>query len=141
MKKLRYFLIIMLLLVTVGCFKKDKTYEFKAKNTDEVIKVTISDEYKLSSEEPIKVTKGEEELASIIFITKTNYEEVKKLFDNKMIVPIEVGNKDKGEYYLYKVSEEYNFIRLIDNSNTAVAMTTKSEDVSKKLMEEIKFSK
>lgn len=141
MKKLRYFLIIMLLLVTVGCFKKDKTYEFKAKNTDEVIKVTISDEYKLSSEEPIKVTKGEEELASIIFITKTNYEEVKKLFDNKMIVPIEVGNKDKGEYYLYKVSEEYNFIRLIDNSNTAVAMTTKSEDVSKKLMEDIKFSK
>ena len=55
MKKLRYLLIIMLLLVTVGCFKTDKTYEYKAKNTDETIKVIVSDEYKLSEEEPIKV--------------------------------------------------------------------------------------
>lgn len=141
MKKLRYLLIIMILLVTVGCFKTDKTYEYKAKNTDETIKVTVSDEYKLSEEEPIKVTKGEEELASIIFITKTNYEEVKKLFENKMIVPIEEGKEEKGEYYLYKVGEEFNYIRLIDDSNTGVAMTTKNEEVSKKLMEEIKYSK
>ena len=63
MKKLRYLLIIMILLVTVGCFKTDKTYEYKAKNTDETIKVTVSDEYKLSEEEPIKVTK----LISLIF--------------------------------------------------------------------------
>ncbi len=141
MKKLKYLLIIMLLLVTVGCFKKDKTYEFKAQNTSETIKLTVSNEYKLSEKEPIKVTKGEEELASIIFITKTNYEEVIKLFENKTLVPITQGKNGNNDYYLYKVSEEYNYIMLIDDSNTAVAMTTKSEETSKKLAEEIKFSK
>lgn len=141
MKKLKYLLIIMILLVSVGCFKKDKTYEYKAQNTSETIKLTVKDEYTLSEKEPIKVTKGEEELASIIFITKTNYEEVVKLFDNQTLIPIDKGKKDNNDYYLYKVSEEYNYIMLIDGSETAVAMTTKSEETSKKLMDEIKFAK
>lgn len=141
MKKIKYLVICLLLLLTVGCFKKDKTYEFKSTNTGETIKVTADSSYTLTEGEPVKVSKDDEEIASIIFITKTNYEEVKVLFENKTLIPIDQGTKDNNEYYSYKVSDDYNYVVLINGTNTAAAITTKSEENSKKIVEDLKFSK
>ncbi len=141
MKKIKYLFLVALLILTVGCFKSDKTYEFKTTNTGENIKVTIDSSYKLSESEPVKITKGDEEVASLIFVTKTNFEEVKKLFDNNTLVAIDKGTKDNAEYFLYKVSDDYNYVILIDGTNSGAAITSKSEDTIKKSIEEIKFSK
>lgn len=141
MKKVKYLLLIAIVVLAVGCFKKDKTYEYKSTNTGETIKVSASKDYTLTESEPIKVTKGNDEIASIIFITKENYEEVKKLFDDGTLKPIEQGKKDKNEFYLYKVGEEYNIVIGIDGANTSAAITTKSEEVTKTIADDIKFSK
>ncbi len=141
MKKIKYLFLVALLILTVGCFKSDKTYEFKTTNTGENIKVTIDSSYKLSESEPVKITKGDEEVASLIFVTKTNFEEVKTLFDNNTLVAIDKGTKDNAEYFLYKVSDDYNYVILIDGTNSGAAITSKSEDTIKKIIEEIKFSK
>lgn len=141
MKKIKYLFLVALLILTVGCFKSDKTYEFKTTNTGENIKVTIDSSYKLSESEPVKITKGDEEVASLIFVTKTNFEEVKTLFDNNTLVAIDKGTKDNAEYFLYKVSDDYNYVILIDGTNSGAAITSKSEDTIKKIIEVIKFSK
>lgn len=141
MKKIKYLFLVALLILTVGCFKSDKTYEFKTTNTGENIKVTIDSSYKLSENEPVKITKGDEEVASLIFVTKTNFEEVKTLFDNNTLVAIDKGTKDNAEYFLYKVSDDYNYVILIDGTNSGAAITSKSEDTIKKIIEVIKFSK
>ena len=141
MKKIKYLLLITVVLLTVGCFKSEKTYTYKAANTDEEIKVAIDTDFKLSETEPVKVTKGDEEVASIIFITKTNYEEVKVLLEDKTLNAIKNGKQDNNEYYIYKVKEDYNYVLLIDGSNTGVAITAKSEDMINKIADVIKFSK
>ena len=141
MKKIKYLFLVALLILTVGCFKSDKTYEFKTTNTRENIKVTIDSSYKLSESEPVKITKGDEEVASLIFVTKTNFEEVKALFDNNTLVAIDKGTKDNAEYFLYKVSDDYNYVILIDGTNSGAAITSKNEDTIKKIIEVIKFSK
>ena len=141
MKKIKYLLLIAVIVLTVGCFKSDKTYEYKSTNTGETIKVTASKDYTLTESEPIKVTKGDEEVATIIFLTKENYEEVKGLFSDGTLKPIDQGKKDKNEYYLYKVSDDYNIIICIDGLNTGAAITTKSEELSKTIADDIKFSK
>jgi len=141
MKKIKYLILVALLILTVGCFKSEKTYEFKTTNTGENIKVTIDSSYKLSESEPVKITKDDEEVASLIFVTKTNFEEVKALFDNNTLVAIDKGTKDNAEYFLYKVSDDYNYVILIDGTNSGAAITSKSEDTIKKIIEVIKFSK
>ncbi len=100
MKKIKYLLLISILALTVGCFKSDKEYKYKAANTKEDIKVTINSDYKLSDSEPIKVTKGDEEVASIIFITKTNFDEVKALFADKTLVALKEGKNGNNELYM-----------------------------------------
>ena len=141
MKKIKYLLLISILALTVGCFKSDKEYTYKAANTKEDIKVTINSDYKLSDSEPIKVTKGDEEVASIIFITKTNFDEVKALFADKTLVALKEGKNGNNEFYMYKVSEDYNYLIAIDGTTTAAAITAKSEDTINKITEIIKFSK
>ena len=139
MKKVKYLLISLILLLAVGCFKSDKTYEFKSTNTGETIKVTIDKEYTLSDTEPVKITKGEEEVASMIFITKENYDELKGLFTDKTLIALEEGTN--GEYYLYKVSEDFNYVAVINDTKTGVAITAKAEDTLKNIKDAIKFSK
>ena len=140
MKKVKYLIIVLGLVLLVGCGVKEKTYEYTSENTKEKIKVTISDEYTLSESEPIKITKGDEE-ATLIFITKTNFEELKTLFDNKTLVSLDSGKKGDNEYYLYKVNEEYNYVLLINGTETGAALSSKSEDTTKKIAEKISFSK
>ena len=139
MRKIKILLISFILLLTVGCFKSDKTYEFKSTNTGETIKVTISNDYTLSDSEPIKFTKDNEEVASMIFITKENYEELKGLFADKTLVAIEEGSNK--EFYLYKVGEQYNYVTVISDTNTGAAITAKDEEVLKTIKNEIKLSK
>lgn len=139
MKKVKLLLISLVLLFAVGCFKNDKTYEFKSTNTGETIKVTIDKDYKLSENEPVKITKEDEEIASMIFITKDNYEELKGLFADKTLIAIEKGDND--EFYLYKVGEDYNYVTIINDTTTGAAVTAKSEDVIKSIKDVIKFSK
>ena len=139
MRKVKYLLISLVLLLAVGCFKSDKTYEFKSTNTGETIKVTINKDYKLSENEPVKITKNDEEIASMIFITKDNYEELKGLFADKTLIAIEKGDND--EFYLYKVGEDFNYVTIINDTTTGAAVTAKSEDVIKNIKDVIKFSK
>ncbi len=139
MRKVKYLLISLVLLLAVGCFKSDKTYEFKSTNTGETIKVTINKDYKLSENEPVKITKDDEEIASMIFITKDNYEELKGLFADKTLIAIEKGDND--EFYLYKVGEDFNYVTIINDTTTGAAVTAKSEDVIKNIKDVIKFSK
>ena len=139
MRKVKYLLISLVLLLAVGCFKSDKTYEFKSTNTGETIKVTINKDYKLSENEPVKITKDDEEIASMIFITKDNYEELKGLFADKTLIEIEKGDND--EFYLYKVGEDFNYVTIINDTTTGAAVTAKSEDVIKNIKDVIKFSK
>jgi hypothetical protein len=141
MKKIKYLFLISILVLTVGCFKSGKEYTYKSANTGEDIKVTISKDYSLSTEEPIKVTKNDQEVASIIFITKTNYDEVKALFADKTLVATKEGTKDNNEFYMYKVSDDYNYIVSIDGANTAAAITSKDEGELNKIADTIKFSK
>lgn len=140
MKKIKYLIIALGLILLVGCGAKEKTYEYTSDNTKEKIKVTISDEYNLSEKEPVIIAKDGEE-AKLIFITKTNFEELKKLFDNKTLTAIENGKKGENEYYLYKVNEEYNYVLLINGTETGAALSSKSEETTKKIAEKISFSK
>lgn len=140
MKKLKYLIIVLGLVLLVGCGVKEKTYEYTSDNTKEKIKVTISEEYTLTDSEPVKITKGDEE-ATLIFITKTNFEELKALFDNKTLVALDNGKNGDNEYYLYKVNEEYNYVLLINGTETGAALSSKSEDTTKKIAEKISFSK
>lgn len=140
MKKIKYLIIALGLILLVGCGAKEKTYEYTSDNTKEKIKVTISDEYTLSEKEPVIIAKDGEE-AKLIFITKTNFEELKKLFDNKTLIAIENGKKGENEYYLYKVNEEYNYVLLINGTETGAALSSKSEETTKKIAEKISFSK
>ena len=39
MKNIKYLLLVLLLVLTVGCFKSNKTYNYKTTNTGEDIKV------------------------------------------------------------------------------------------------------
>ena len=140
MKKIKYLVIALGLILLVGCGAKEKTYEYTSDNTKEKIKVTISDEYTLSEKEPVIIAKDGEEV-KLIFITKTNFEELKKLFDNKTLIAIENGKKGENEYYLYKVNEEYNYVLLINGTETGAALSSKSEETTKKIAEKISFSK
>ncbi len=140
MKKIKYLIIALGLILLVGCGAKEKTYEYTSDNTKEKIKVTISDEYTLSEKEPVIIAKDGEEV-KLIFITKTNFEELKKLFDNKTLIAIENGKKGENEYYLYKVNEEYNYVLLINGTETGAALSSKSEETTKKIAEKISFSK
>ena len=140
MKKLKYVVICLLLVLVVGC-GKEKKYEYTSENTKEKVVVTVKGDYTLSDKEPVKVMSGEEEKATIIFITKENYDQLKELFNNKTLIAMEEGKKGSNEYYLYKVSDDYNFVLLINDSNTGVALTSKSEETTKKLADELSFSK
>ena len=141
MKNIKYLLLVLLLVLTVGCFKSNKTYNYKTTNTGEDIKVTIDSSYVLSDSEPVKITKDEKEVGSFIFITKTNFEEVKKLFEDNTLIAINQGTKNNVDYFLYKVSEDYNYITLIDGTNSGVAITCKSEETIRSIIDTIEFSK
>ena len=140
MKKIKYLVAVLLLVLVVGCGKKATTYEFTSENTKEKIKVTISEYTLVEKEQVIRVMNGETEEAKIIFITKTNYDELKTLLDNKTIIPIESGKKDSSDY-LYKVSEEYDYVAMIKDSESGVAISSKSEETIRKIIDVISFSK
>ena len=133
MKKLIYVLIITLLLFT-GCSKTKE--EIITSVTKEEIKVTLNKEYDLVKEDNrYAILKDDNKVANLLTVTKENYEGLEKIIDKLKVI-------DKGESYIfYKSNEEYNYIILVKDTNTAISISSNNENSSKEVFENVSFSK
>lgn len=142
------FICMCILLGIVGCTAKaDKSMSYTySVDTGDKVELTLdtSDDYKLTSELPFTILKGEETLSQGKFITKENYSQlVDTVKSDEKDTLIDSGNKDGNEYIFWSYNDsEYNYATLIADSETGVIIgNLVSEESAKACFEKLEISK
>ncbi len=143
MKKVTAVICIFMLMLSciTGCKRASgetnnyKAYTFAVETGDNVIvKLNISDKYDITSKIPFEVSKDGEVQSQGVFITAKDYDAyVESVSKDEKAKIIDSGKKDSCEYLMWNYNNtEFNYVILIENSNTGIVLGNNVSEKSAK---------
>lgn len=141
-------LIVITVMALVGCkTTTSKSYTYSVETGDEIVlKLDTSGDYDITYEIPFKITKGEESLSQGTFIKGEAYSiYVESIDDEPQAEVIDSGTKGECEFTMWKFNAadhtEYNYVILINNSNTGVLLANDvSEESAKECFDRLEIN-
>ena len=138
--------LIIVMLTFTGCGSKAAKYTYDTTTGDKIeMKLKNASDYKVSSEMPFEITKGDELQVMGQFISLKEYEsarkEISEMEDSKMTI-VEESKKNGNEFICWNYNNnEFLYLMKIKDSNTAVVLGNETSlEVAQDIFKKLEFS-